>query len=492
MNDTPAPDDRQAAAPPGMRGDLTQGPMLATLLLFSIPTLASNILHSLNGTINSIWVGRLIGEEALAATANANILMFLMSSAAFGLGMAGTVRIGQRFGAHNIDGARRTLGSAVSFCFLLTLAVSVLGWFAAPGMLQGMGTPPEAYPLALDYLRMIFIAMPMMIVVIIITMGLRGAGDARTPLIFMALAVVLDVGLNPFLIAGIGPFPELGILGSGIAMIIANAISFVAMLVYIYAKDLPLRLRGAELAYLKPAVNELGYILGKGLPMGAQMLVMSAAGIIVVGLVNREGVMLTAAYGAAMQVFTYIQMPAMAIGGAISAMAAQYIGAKQWHRLDRLTMAGMIVNGVMTGALTVLILLFDEPILKLFLGSTSPAVPLAEWIQLLAAWNFVFFGVTMVMTATMRAGGAVWVPLFILLIALFPVRLGFYYLTYEWLEADAIWLSFPVSAFVSVGLAWWFYYRSNWRANAMAEAAEDAKEQAQADIMPAGRSNPAI
>src|SRR5690606_31031488 len=109
-----------------LRGDLTQGPMLKTLLLFSVPTLFSNMLQSLNGTVNSIWVGRLIGETALAATANANIIMFLVSAAAFGFGMAGTVKIGQRYGARNIDGARRTFGTAVGFCFMLSIVISAI------------------------------------------------------------------------------------------------------------------------------------------------------------------------------------------------------------------------------------------------------------------------------------------------------------------------------------------------------------------------------
>ncbi|HWU01817.1 MAG TPA: MATE family efflux transporter, partial [Novosphingobium sp.] len=82
-----------------MAGDLTQGPILKTLMLFSIPTLISNMLQTLNGTVNSIWVGRLLGESALAATANANIVMFLMFATVFGFGMATTVRVGQRFGA---------------------------------------------------------------------------------------------------------------------------------------------------------------------------------------------------------------------------------------------------------------------------------------------------------------------------------------------------------------------------------------------------------
>ncbi len=473
-----------------LRGDLTQGPIFKTLLMFAVPTLFSNALQSLSGTVNSIWVGRLIGEEALAATANANIIMFLISGAAFGFGMAGTVKIGQRFGARNIDGARRTFGTAVGFCTLLMLAIAAFGWLVAPGMLTLLETPAAAYPLALTYLRLIFLSMPFMMVSIILTMGLRGTGDARTPLIFMAVTVVLDAIFNPMLIAGFGPFPALGIAGSAISTIVASLVSFVAMVVYVYWKDLPLRLRGAELSYLIPAREELGFIVGKGLPMGAQMLLMSAAGIIVVGLVNREGLLMTAAYGAAMQLFTYIQMPAMAIGGAVSAMAAQFIGAGKWDTLDRVTRAGVIINFVLTGAVTILLLAFDRPALVLFLGPDSPAVPLARHMQFLVSWNFVFFGVTMVLTATMRAGGAVWLPLWILGIALYPVRLGFYYLFYDRLGADAIWLSFPVAAFAALVMGFLAYRYSGWRKHAIAETQEEAQEQVQADGQPAGRLTP--
>jgi putative MATE family efflux protein len=472
------------------KGDLTQGPIMPTLLLFSVPTLLANVLQSLNGTINSIWVGRMIGEEALAATANANIIMFLMASAVFGFGMAGTVKIGQRFGARDLDGARRTLGTAVGFCFALMVIISVLGYVATPALLRLLGTPDEVFRLALAYLRMLFVSMPLGMVGVMLSMSLRGAGDARTPLIFMIVTVALDVGLNPLLIAGYGPFPALGITGSALATVIANVVSFFGMLVYIYAKDLPLRLRGAELAYLKPVREELGYIISKGVPMGAQMLIMSASGIIVVGLVNREGTLMTAAYGAAMQLFTYIQMPAMAIGGAVSAIAAQYIGAGKWDRIGELAKAGVIVNFAMTGLITVALLLFDRPALVLFLGPDSPAVPLARHIQFLASWNFIIFGVTMVLTATMRAAGSVWAPLVILFVSLYPVRLGFYYPTYEWLGSDAIWWSFPVSGLAALIMAWWAYKYTDWRGHAHPETPEEAMEQAHADGQPAGRFQP--
>lgn len=479
-----------ASRAPQMRGDLTEGPIMRTLLLFSVPTLMSNILQSLSGTVNSIWVGRLIGEDALAATANANIIMFLVASAAFGFGMAGTVKIGQRYGARDIDGARRTFGSAVGFAAMVMVAIAFLGWLGAPALLTVLKTPGNAYGLALTYIRLMFVSLPFMMVSVILTMGLRGTGDSRTPLIFMGVTVAIDMVFNPMLISGFGPFPKLGIAGSAISTIIASMISFAGMIVYVYAKDLPLRLRVAELKYLRPVREELGFIVLKGIPMGAQMLVMSAAGIIIVGLVNREGLMMTAAYGAAMQLFTYIQMPAMAIGGAVSAMAAQFIGAGKWDRLDKVTSAGVMVNFLMTGVLTVILLVFDRAALGLFLGPGSEAVEIGRHIQLLASWSFVFFGVTMVYSATMRAGGAVMVPLIVIAIALYPVRLGFYFLTYGRLGADAIWWSFSVSAFAGLVLGWWFYKFSNWRKHAIPETSEEAQEQVQADGQPAGRYAP--
>lgn len=477
---------------PALRGDLTEGPVFRTLLLFSIPMLLSNILQSLSGTINSIWVGRLIGEDALAATANANIIMFLVAGAAFGFGMAATVKIGQRYGARDIEGARKTFGTAVGFSSALMLGIAALGWLGAPALLTALDTPGRAYGLALVYLRLMFISMPFMMVSVILTMGLRGTGDARTPLLFMLMTVVIDTVLNPLLIAGYGPFPAMGIAGSATSTIIASLASFIAMLVYVYAKDLPLRLRGPELAYLKPRGEELHFIVTKGIPMGAQMLVMSAAGVIVVGLVNREGLLMTAAYAAAMQLFTYVQMPAMAIGGSVSAMAAQFIGARKWDRLDHITRAGVLINFVMTGALALLLLAFDRPLLVLFLGPDSAAVPLARHIQVLAVWSFILFGVAMVYSATMRAGGAVWAPLVIIAIALYPVRLGFYWLTYDWLGADAIWWSFTVGGLAGLALGWWVYRYTNWRRDAVAETPEEAQELVQADGDPAGRMVPDV
>lgn len=456
-----------AAGGPGAR-DLTRGPILKTLLFFSLPTLVGNILQSLNGSINTIWVGRMLGDSALAATANANVVTFLVFAAVFGFGMAATVKVGQAFGAGRTDAARRTFGTALGFCVGLSAVVSVAGWLGAPALLRLMATPADIFGFAQAYLRVIFVALPAMMISIMVSMGLRGAGDAKTSLYFMILSVVLDCGLNPLLIGGFGPVPAMGIAGSALATAIASYITMLGLLTYGYWHDLPLRLRRAELVYLIPHADELRYILAKGLPMGAQMLIVSSAGIVTLGLVNREGSMVSAAFGASLQVWTYLQMPAMAISAALSAMAAQSIGAGLASRLGQITRAGVILNLAVTGTMTALLLAFDRPVLVLFLGSTSPAVDIARHIQILASWSYIFFGITIMLFGTMRAGGVVMAPLLILAFAMFPVRLGFYHLAYPALGRDALWLMFPVGSLVTVALAALAYARPGWRTRASA------------------------
>src|SRR6188472_3162754 len=169
-----------ASRPHGGR-DLTQGPIAKTLLAFALPTLASSILQSLNGTINAIWVGRFLGEDALAATSNANMVMFLLTAFVFGFGMASTILIGQYWGRRDVEEARKIFGTA-----------AVAGWFLSPAILSALGTPGDAAPLALDYLRVIFLAMPALLLLTLLMMALRGAGDSMTPLWFMIVAVLLD------------------------------------------------------------------------------------------------------------------------------------------------------------------------------------------------------------------------------------------------------------------------------------------------------------
>ena len=479
------------ASRPGQR-DLTTGPIGKTLLAFALPTLGSSVLQSLNGSINAIWIGQFLGERALAATTNANIIMFLMIAAVFGFGMAATILIGQNMGRRDVEAVRRVLGTALGLFAIISVLTVVVGWFAAPAILTALSTPAEVYPLALAYLRVIFVAMPAGFLTVLLTMALRGTGDSLTPLKFMALGAVVDVALNPLLIRGVGPVPALGIQGAALATLIANGVSLGALLWYIYARDLPIRLRGAELGYLRPDATLLKAIVTKGLPMGLQMLVVSTSALAMIGLVNRNGTSTTAAYGAANQLWTYVQMPAMAVGAAVSAMAAQNIGAGRWDRVDRITRDGLLMNLGLTGALIVVLTLLDRHVLWLFLGQDAASIDIAVRINLLAGWSFVLFGVSMVLSATVRANGAVVGPLLILAIAMFPVRFGMAYALEPSWGADAIWWSFPAGSFASMVLTIAYYRLGNWRVSKLVTKPDVAEchEQAMADGQPTAKPMP--
>jgi putative MATE family efflux protein len=473
------------------RRDLTSGPIASTLLAFAIPTFASSVLQSLTGSINAVFVGRFLGEGALAATSNANLVMFLLAAFVFGFGMAATVLIGQAWGRGDVDQARRVVGTTLGAFLPVAVAIGVIGWLGAPALLRLLATPADAYPLAIDYLRVVFVALPGVLVLVVLMMALRGSGDAMTPLWFMLLAALIDCALNPVLILGLGPIPALGISGSALATVIANYVSVAGLLLYIYRRDLPLRLRGPELLYLRPDRPLLRTIVRKGLPMGLQMVVISSSALATLGLVNREGVATAAAFGVVMQLWTYLQMPAMALGAAVSAMVAQNIGAGRWDRVSAATGTGILYSVAATALLVVLLVFGDRPALALFLGEGSVALPIAQHIQLLASWSFLLFGITLIIFGTVRANGSVFGPLVILLIGLYPFRLGFALGAYPWLGADALWLSFPVSSFATMAMAVAFYLHGGWRRGRMLPLDEnEAIEEAQADAEPGGRLNP--
>lgn len=444
---------------------LTTGPIGRTLLLFSLPVLGSNILQSLNASINSIWVGHYLGEAALTATSNANIVLFFLLGVVFGISMANTIMVGQAVGARDLDEARRVVGTSTTFFVLLSAAAAALGYLLTPDILAAMGTPADAAPLAIRYLRIIFLALPFMYFYNFVMMTLRGAGDSRTPFYFMLLSVVLDVALNPLLIFGWGPVPRLGIAGSALATLIAQLVSLFAMIWLLYRRGHFLTLRRGQLGFLVPQAGILKALVVKGLPMGLQMVVISSSAIVMMALVNQYGSQTAAAYGVASQLWTYVQMPALAVGASVSSMVAQNVGARRWDRVSRITSTGLGFNLLMTGALVALVYLFNRHSLGLFLPDDGVAIEIAQHINAIVLWSFILFGFTIVLFGTVRATGAVMAPLAVLFVSMWLVRLPFAWWLGKSIGADAVWWSFPLGSVVSIALAAAYYRFGNWRAS---------------------------
>jgi putative MATE family efflux protein len=441
---------------------LTEGPIAPTLFTFALPILLGNVLQSLNGSVNSVWVGKFLGEAALTATSNANTVMFLLLGGAFGVAMAATILVAQHVGAQRLEAARRVVGASAAFFATVALALALVGALAADTLLAAMHTPADAVPFARAYLRIIFAALPFLYLYTYVMAVLRGAGDSRTPFRFLLLSVGLDIGLNPLFIFGLGPVPRLGIAGSALATLIANAVSFGALVAYLYRTRNPLCLRGGDLALLRFDGAIIATLLRKGLPMGLQMVVISANAVAMITLVNRFGSDTAAAYGAAWQLWNYLQMPAFALGAAVSSMAAQNVGAGRWDRVARTARTGLLFVCLATGSIVLLLVAIDKYALRLFLPP-GHAVEIARHVNLIAAPSWVLLGIAMVLFGVVRSTGAVMAPVVVMFFALWIVRVPFANLLLPRLGADAIWWSFPLASLVAATLAIAYYRFGGWR-----------------------------
>lgn len=443
--------------------DLTTGPIAKTLILFALPVMGSNILQSVNGSANAIWVSHVLGEAALTATVNANNIFFLMLGAVFGMTMAANLLISQSVGAKDLAMVKRVVGSASTFFLVLSLTVGAAGYWLTPAILEIMQTPPDATRDAITYLRVIFLAMPFMYFFSFVMMAQRGAGDSRTPFWFSVFAVGMDVILNPLLITGFGPFPRMGIAGSATATLVSQTVTLAAMIVYLYRTDSVLILKRSDWRLFKPELPIIKTLVTKGFPMALQMLVISGAAVIMIRFVNAYGSQTAAGYGAAIQLWTYIQMPAMALGAAVSSMAAQNVGAGKMDRVNEVARKGVIIAAIMTAVPVAIIYLVEPWVLLLFLPGSSPSMPIAMHINAFVLWGFIPFGMAFVLNGIIRATGSVWPPLLGLLISMWFVRVPFAHFLEPYLGADAVWWSFPMGSIVSLILAAGYYRWGGWR-----------------------------
>jgi putative MATE family efflux protein len=465
VSDIPLTDDAEFVAKPAIRGDLTQGPVGKTLLLFAMPTLGSNVLQSLNGSISAIYVGKFLGENAFAAAGIANMVMFLIFSSVFGLAMAATILIGQAMGRRDMIEVRRTFGATTGIFILISLVVALGGNLLVPPMLRVLATPAAVFPFAASFLKVIFYGVPIVFLTVLLQSAMRGVGDSVTPLWSTVLNLVLSLVLNPIFILGWGPVPAMGLAGAAWAGVLTNVICLIFMAVRTYQLDLPIRLRGPEFQLLRPDWAHLKPVFMIGVPMGLSMIIMAASSLVMTGLINREGVDTIAAYNATQQLWNYIQMPAFAVGSAVSAMAAQNIGAGRWDRIAAIARTGVLVNVMMTGVLLVVMLLAGHFLLGLFLPSGSKAIAIGEHINWLVGWTFIPMGISMVMTSTVRANGAVVVPFAILVISVIVVRMLVGFGLYPSFGSDAIWWAFMGSSSASAIMAVAYYFQGGWRKN---------------------------
>ncbi len=434
-------------------------PLWRRFVLFLVPLMASNILQALSGTINSIYIGQMIGVEALAATATFFPIMFFLMSFIIGLSAGATILIGQAWGARNVDKVKQVAGTTITATMALGIVVAIVGGIWTEDIMAVLGAPENIRHIAVGYARIVLVGMPGFFIFLVVTSVLRGVGDTVTPLFSLILSMLVSLAVTPALIQGWFGLPQLGVDAAAWAFIAGFLSVLVFLFVYMRARNMPLAPDGVLLRALKPDFKLLGLILKLGIPAGLQMVISSIAGIVVVGLVNRFGSDATAAYGALGQVMSYVQFPAMSIGIAASIFGAQAIGAGQVAQLGAITRTALGLNLLITGGLVVLAYLFSQHLVALFI--TDPhVIEMTETLLHVVLWSIVCFGWSVVFSGMMRASGTVYAPMILSLACILLIELpGAIWLSQTSLGLTGIWVAYAASFTMMLVLqAGWYQF----------------------------------
>jgi putative MATE family efflux protein len=443
----------------------SQPPLRKPFLIFLAPMMLSNILQALFGTINSVYLGQMIGVDALAAVSVFFPAMFFFIAFVIGLASGAAVLIGQAWGAGEPGKVKAVAGTALSVTLLLGGLVAILGGLFARPLLIGLATPANILDPAVSYARIMMIAMPLTFTFILITALMRGVGDTVTPLIALSVSTVIGLALTPALIRGWFGLPSLGVASAAAAAAIATFLTLIWLHIHLRRRKHPLAFDATFLRGMRLDPILLRIVLRLGIPAAINMIVMSLAEMVLLGLVNSFGSGATAAYGAVNQVLSYVQFPALSIAISASIFSAQAIGRGDSHQIGRIVRTGLEMNVMLTGGLVAIAYLFSRRLMGFFI--TDPAViELAQRSLHIVLWSSVLFGMSTVFSATMRASGTVWTPLLISILAIAIIEVPSAVWLSSRLGIDGVWLAYPIT-FSAMFLLQMGFYRLVWRRRAI-------------------------
>ncbi len=367
--------------------------------------------------INSLWVGNLLGSTAFGAVTVATTILVMVLAFVIGINNATLTIFAQLKGAGDDEKVKIYLSAFVVILFALSLLISVTGFAFSEPLLMLMNTPPSLMAAAKTYLQINFAGTVLLVGYNFIGTALRAFGDSRTPLYFVFLATVLTGVLAPLFM---GVF-QLGVAGAALAWLLAQSIAFIGSLVYLSQK-----FRKHTFRLMVPRREETETILRQGIPSGLQMIVIYAGITVILSLVNSLGAAAVAGFGAAQRLDNIVLLPAVALGTAVNAMAAQNIGAGKWQRVTQISRVGVLYNLVIMLAVATMLFIWAEPLVRLFIQDPDSVSFGTDYLKIIAFF-YPFIGLNFIFNSVVRGAGAMLQVLVLNIISLWLLRVPLAY-----------------------------------------------------------------
>lgn len=447
--------------------DMTVGKPWKRILEFSIPMLIGNIAQQLYNTVDSIVIGRYVGDNALAAVGSAMPIYIFLLVFFVAVSTGAGIMVSQYFGAKDREKLSRSIGVCLTLTAVTSTIIMIIGPIVVRPMLSFINTPPSILDWCTNYLLILLVGNWGFSYFNILSGILRGLGDSLSALVFLLISTALNIFLDIYFVARL----NMGVPGVALATVIAQVIS--AILCAIKLKNMH-EVFDLNLEVMKPQKEYVVQLLRLGLPSGLTQVIFSLAMVTVQSLTNIFGEMVIACNVIVMRVDGFAMMPNFTFGIAMTTFTGQNVGAKKLERVEEGTRQGLVIAVGVAIVITITILTFGRYLMEIF-TDTAELVDLSMHMMRILAVGYVAMAVTQVLSGVMRGAGDTMTPMWISLITTIFLRVPLAYGIAYFTRSPGYPNGRPESIFISLLVAWVsgaiitfiFYRKGNWKAKAL-------------------------
>jgi len=439
--------------------DLTQGNVFALLIRFAVPLVLANILQMVYNIVDMIIIGRFVGSAGIAAVASGGEILMLFTSFSMGFCSAGQIIISQYVGKDDRLSVNRTIGTMMSFMVLFSLCLSVIALSISSWGLELINTPPEVFDMAKDYVSVCFSGLVFVFGYNTVSAVLRGMGDGKRPLVFIAVATVVNLVLDIVFVAGC----KMGAKGAALATIIGQGVSFLFSLFYLYKRR---EAFGFDFKRSSFAIkgDVLKMLAKLGLPMALQSMAVGISGLVVTAFVNSYGVIAAAVAGIGAKLRMIIGILTSSLVTAASSMIGQNVGAGRYDRVNQVFIRSFLIMLVFSLILGGVGMLFPEAVFGIF--DTNPEVlAMAPKFMVINFVTFLSFAGMQPGTSLINGIGNAGMSFFVGIMDGVVTRIGLIIIVEVVLHLGiwGIWWGSTLSAFTTVLITWGYYLSGKWK-----------------------------
>lgn len=447
--------------------DMTEGRPWEKILIFTFPMLLGNIAQQLYNTVDSVVVGKYVGDNALAAVGSASPILNLLLVLFIGISVGAGIMVSQYFGAKRREELSVTIGNCITLTAIASVFIMIVGTLLARPLLELLNTPESIIDWCASYLQILFIGIAGMAYYNILCGVLRGLGDSISALLYLVVASILNIVLDLLFVAKF----NMGVAGVALATAIAQAISAILCVIKLMRMT---AFFDFSPKYFKLKKQISLSVVRLGLPSGVTQAIMSMAMLLVQSLINSFGEQLIAANVIIMRVDGFAMLPNMSFGTAMTTYAGQNVGAGKYDRVSKGAKQGTIMAVGISTMITVTILMFGRYLMGIF-TDTPELVSLSMNMMRILAVGYIAMAVTQSLSGVMRGAGDTVTPMWISIVQTIVIRVplaySLVYLTKSELYPDGrkecIFLSLVISWILGSILTSIFYAKGKWKKAAL-------------------------